>query len=96
MSHKNLGPIGSAVLMFIGYKQTNKQTNTQTDKPLYIDSFMLSLYKYMWVELEMFNSKKKIRKTEFQTYSKWMNPLTNLPFVRVCRKIILRYLISLL
>ena len=30
---KNLGPIGSAVLTFIGYKQ-----NRQTDKPnLYID-----------------------------------------------------------
>ena len=32
---KKLGPIGSAVLTFIGYKQTNKQT----DKPnLYIDA----------------------------------------------------------
>ena len=29
---KNLGPIGSAVLTFIGYKQTNKQTNRQTDR----------------------------------------------------------------
>ena len=29
---KNLGPIGSAVLTFIGYKQTNKQTNKQTDR----------------------------------------------------------------
>ena len=29
---KNLGPIGSAVLTFIGYKQTNRQTNTQTDR----------------------------------------------------------------
>jgi len=28
-----LGPIGSAVLTFIGYKQTNRQTNKQTDKP---------------------------------------------------------------
>ena len=27
---KNLGPIGSAVLKFIGYKQTNKQTDTQS------------------------------------------------------------------
>ena len=27
MSHKKMGPIGSAVLMFIGYK---KQTDTQT------------------------------------------------------------------
>ena len=26
---KNLGPIGSAVLTFIGYKQTNKQTDRQ-------------------------------------------------------------------
>ena len=33
-SAKNFGPIGLAVLTFIGYKQTNKQT----DKPnLYID-----------------------------------------------------------
>jgi len=29
MTTKNLGPIGSAVLMFIGYKQTDKQK----DKP---------------------------------------------------------------
>ena len=35
---QNLGPIGSAVLTFIGYKQTNRQTNRQTDKlNLYID-----------------------------------------------------------
>jgi len=35
---KNLGPIGSAVLTFIGYKQTDRQTNKQTDKPnLYIE-----------------------------------------------------------
>ena len=34
----DLGPIGSAVLTFIGYKQTDRQTNKQTDKPnLYID-----------------------------------------------------------
>ena len=26
---KNLGPIGSAVLKFIGYKQTNRQTDRQ-------------------------------------------------------------------
>ena len=37
-----MGPIGSAVLTFIGYKQTNKHQNTQTDKQtdepnLYID-----------------------------------------------------------
>ena len=29
---KNLGTIGSAVLTFIGYKQTNKQTDTQTSQ----------------------------------------------------------------
>ena len=29
---KNLGPIGSAVLTFIGYKQTNKRQNKQTDR----------------------------------------------------------------
>ena len=31
-SHKNVGPIGLAVLMFIGYKQTSKQTDRQTNK----------------------------------------------------------------
>ena len=36
---KNLGPIGSAVLTFIGYKQTNRQT----DKPnLYIDTIQIA------------------------------------------------------
>jgi len=35
---KNLGPIGSADLTFIWYKQTNTQTPKQTDKPnLYIE-----------------------------------------------------------
>ena len=35
---KNFGPIGSAVLTFIGYKHTDKQTKKQTDKPnLYIE-----------------------------------------------------------
>ena len=29
LSQKNLGPIGSAVLTFIGYKQTDRQTNRQ-------------------------------------------------------------------
>ena len=29
---KNLGPIGSAVLTFIGYKQTDKQTDRQTSQ----------------------------------------------------------------
>ena len=37
---KNSGPIGTAVLTFIGYKQTDRQTNKQTDKPnLYIDKY---------------------------------------------------------
>ena len=40
-----LGPIGSAVLTFIGYKQTNRQTDRQTDKPiLYIDIYMVKSY----------------------------------------------------
>jgi len=44
-----LGKIGSAVLTFIGYrqtiKQTNKQTNTKTDKPnLYIDIYIDIIY----------------------------------------------------
>ena len=35
---KKLGPIGSAVLTFIGYKQTDKHHNKHPDKPnLYID-----------------------------------------------------------
>jgi len=29
MSQKKLGPIGSAVLTFIGYKQTDRQTDRQ-------------------------------------------------------------------
>ena len=33
---KNFGRIGSAVLTFIGYKQTNKQTDRQA-KYIYID-----------------------------------------------------------
>jgi len=42
MSHKKFGPIGSAVLMFIGYKQIDKQTNKHQDKPnLYIDEMSL-------------------------------------------------------
>ena len=40
---KNLVPIGSAVLTFIGYKQTDRQRNKQTDKPnLYIDKTFLA------------------------------------------------------
>jgi len=35
MSHKKFGLIGSAILIFIGYKQTDRQTNRQTS-PIYI------------------------------------------------------------
>ena len=41
---QKLGQIGSAVLTFIGYKQTDGQTNKlkQTDKPnLYIDETIM-------------------------------------------------------
>ena len=38
---KNLGPIGLAVLTFIGYKQTNRHPDKQN---LYIDISLLFLY----------------------------------------------------
>ena len=54
MSHKKIGPIGSAFLTFIGYRQTDKQTNRQTDKPnLYIDIFII---------------RNKTRKRQYLTY----------------------------
>ena len=49
-----MGPIGSAVLTFIGYKQTDRQTDRQTDKQtdkpnLYIEGGKeLELYIYMY------------------------------------------------
>jgi len=46
--HENLGPICSSVLSFIGYKQTDKHQNRQTDKlSLYIDlrSVVTALHK---------------------------------------------------
>ena len=50
---KNLGPIGSAVLTFIGYKQTDNQTNKQTDKPnLYIEAYDCIDYKIPLKRLE--------------------------------------------
>ena len=57
MSHKNLGPIGSAVLTFIGYKQTNKQT----DKPnLYIDLDLVLILPYICdLLIEKFPTVKK-------------------------------------
>ena len=45
-SHKNLGPIGSAVLTLIGYKQTSKQTDKQVC--VYVDSMhVIGLDVYM-------------------------------------------------
>ena len=43
MCHKNLGPIGSAILTFIEYKQTNKQTHRQ---PRYIEDNILDRKNY--------------------------------------------------
>ena len=58
---KNLGPIGSAVLTFIGYKQTDKQTPTQTDKPnLYIDSgYIYICILFTFLELEQIEKMKQ-------------------------------------
>ena len=57
--NKNLGLIGSAVLTFIGYKQTDKHQNKQTDKPnLYIDVKKISNNMYHnWNRL-MLNMRK--------------------------------------
>ena len=47
VQHKNLGPIGSAVLMFIGYKQTDRQTKQNLyieDRYLYIED------RYLYIE----------------------------------------------
>ena len=58
---KNLGPIGSAVLTFIGYKQTDRQTNKQTDKPnLYIDVeiLFLDIKLSCWKILEIKNKQR--------------------------------------
>ena len=60
---KNVGPIGSAVLTFIGYKQTYKQTNKQTDKPnLYIDE------KYTLQDPKMHETPKKLKKLQTQIF----------------------------
>ena len=40
---QNLGPIGLAVLTFIGYKQTDKQTDRQA-------KFIYRLNKYLFVK----------------------------------------------
>ena len=61
-SHTNVGPIGSAVLTFIGYKQTDRQTDKQTDKPnLYIDkiqSYQLRM-KGLWPHTNPFTFTSK-------------------------------------
>ena len=41
-STPNLGPIGSAVSMLIGYKRTDRQTDKQTDKQsIYINKLRI-------------------------------------------------------
>ena len=65
---KNLGPIGSAVLTFIGYKQTNKQPNKQTNRQTDKQSIYIYRYSNKSVEqehdikqyLSVFDVKKKI------------------------------------
>ena len=65
---KNLGPIGSAVLTFIGYKQTDRQT----DKPnLYIDKAqqVLRVFCVICVKLEVVYAKHVIVNWPKLTYS---------------------------
>ena len=52
-----MGPIGSAVLTFIGYKQTNKQTDRQTDKP--------NLYIEVDIKYLILHEKKTIKKPKY-------------------------------
>ena len=40
---KNLGPIGSAVLTFVGYKQTEIQSRDKQSTHIYIDNSMNKL-----------------------------------------------------
>ena len=52
MSHKNLDPIGSAVLTFIGYKQTNKHQDRQA-KFIYRLKYQISMKpgcKDIWIK----------------------------------------------
>ena len=48
-SYTKFGPIGSAVLTFIGYKQTNKQTDRQFKFKYrwFLDKYLLSQKKAM-------------------------------------------------
>jgi len=41
-----MGPIGSAVLTFIGYKQTDTKTPKQKDKPKFIYRYIKVLFIY--------------------------------------------------
>ena len=43
---QNLGPIGSAVLMFIGYKQTD----TQTEKQIYTYRSIFRMYNFYFMK----------------------------------------------
>jgi len=45
---KNLGSIGSVVLMFIGYKETDKQADRQTSK-VYIEGYIFHICIYLLV-----------------------------------------------
>ena len=63
---KNLGLIGSAVLTFIGYKQTNKQTDKQN---LYIDYKDTRIQRYNDIAIWYKNTKKQGNKdTRIQGY----------------------------
>ena len=62
MSHKNLGPIGSAVLTFIGYKQTDRQAKF-TYRLCSIIYFLMKANIFLCVEncdLTMFLDKLKL------------------------------------
>ena len=82
---KNLGPIGSAVLTFIGYKQTDKQT----DKPnLYIDlklwlNFSTKSYRAGYQKLQIWISKVtdldiKSYRAGYQKLQSWISKVTDL------------------
>ena len=66
---KNLGPIGSVVLTFIGYKQTNRQTDRQA-KFIYrygyhsfyfFSNFMLEGFIYKWLIFNVHFPKKFLK-----------------------------------
>ena len=88
MSLKNLGPIGSAVLTFIGYKQTDRQTDTQTniqtDKPnLYIDShwsFTSSISKDIIIHLVNIYTISELRMNKQMFYGPFQLPYDSRKF----------------